>query len=620
MANVEFNDFKLPVDAYAAFDALSLKNLIIARLNANKIFTDQNYEGSNLSSIIDIIAYAYHVLLFYLNRTGAESTFTTAELYENINKIVKVVGYSPIGYQTAILPFQAAANASLPPNTYTIPRYSYFTVNGTFYSFNNDITFLKGTNGFEPLTDFQEQNLLYQGIFTEYPTYVATGEPYELLTLTIVDLEGQNTVIDHFNIDVYVKDNTAETPKWEKWDVTQSLFLERPNANVYEARLNENLRYEFKFGNNITGKQLNEGDEVAIYYLKSAKSQGEIGPGVLNANRLFRYSTARFNQIQADITPPNIALMTGTQMSALLFSNSDPSTKFVDVESPASIKNNAINTFRSQYRLITSSDFENFLSKNYSNLLASVKVVNNWDYLSGHMKYFFDLGVTKPNMESRVLFSQVKFADSSNSNNVYVYAVPRLEKTNSLTTRINYLNTAQKQLIINDMQSIKLTTSEIVVNDPIYVAVDLGVKTAIEELKPDISATTFLELTRNITAKRNPEALKAEVTQIFRNYFSTTKDNLGLFLSISELSNQILNIPGIDAISTKRVQSNGTVTSVPGVSLIIYNPVYPFDDIQIITQDTKLPYFKFPYLNNADRFLEKIQVVTPSIQLLDREY
>jgi hypothetical protein len=620
MANIQFNEFNLPIDAYAAFDALSLKNLIIARLNANNIFTDQNYEGSNLSSIIDIIAYSYHVLLFYLNRTGAESTFTTAELYENINKIVKLVGYSPIGYQTAILSFQAAANASLPPNTYTIPRYSYFTVNGTFYSFNKDITFLKTTNSYEVLTDLYEQNLLYQGIYTEYPTYVAAGEPFELVTLTVIDLEGQNTAVDHFNIDVYVRDNTLQTPKWEKWEPVQSLFLERPNATVYEVRLNENLRYEFKFGNNINGKQLNPGDEVAIYYLKSAKSQGEIGPGVLNGNRLFKFTTPRFSAIQADVTPANISLMSEDQHKQLIFTNSDPSTKFVEVESADSIKVNALNTFRSQFRLITTSDFENFLSRNYSNLLGSVRVINNWDYLSGHLKYFFDLGVSRPNTESRILYSQVKFADASNSNNIYIYAVPKLEKTNSLTTRINYLNNAQKQLIINDIQPIKLTTSEIVINDPIYMAVDIGVKSPTEELTTDISGTTVLELTRNVTAKRNPESLKAEVTRIFQEYFSTTRDNLGLFLSISDLSNAIISIPGVDDVRTKRVLSDGTIVTVPGISLLVFNPVYPFDDIQIITQDTQLPYFKFPYLNNADTFLNKIEVVTPSIQLLDREF
>ena len=69
MANKSnFTDYKLTTTGYASFDATSLKNYIITRLNENKVFTDQNFEGSNLSSVIDIIAYSYHVLLFYLNQ------------------------------------------------------------------------------------------------------------------------------------------------------------------------------------------------------------------------------------------------------------------------------------------------------------------------------------------------------------------------------------------------------------------------------------------------------------------------------------------------------------------------------------------------------------------------
>ena len=88
----KFLDFNLPQDAYVAFDAVSLKDYIVNRLDANEKFTDQNYEGSNLAAVIDIIAYSYHVLLFYLNNTASEVNFDQATLYENMNKIVKLIG------------------------------------------------------------------------------------------------------------------------------------------------------------------------------------------------------------------------------------------------------------------------------------------------------------------------------------------------------------------------------------------------------------------------------------------------------------------------------------------------------------------------------------------------
>ena len=614
-----FNNYDLPQNAYVAFDALSLKNLINARLNANNIFTDQNYEGSNISSIIDIIAYAYHVLLFYLNRTSSESTFTTAELFENINKIVKLLNYNPVGCQTAILSFLARATNNLLPGIYTIPRYSYFTINGVVYSFNKDVTFSKTSPDAEQLVDLQENNLLYQGSYSEYPIFTATGSPFEVLTLTVVSNGGSNALIDHFNIDVYVKDNTVSSPKWEKWNAVQSLFLEKSNSKSYEIRLNENQRYEIKFGNNVTGKGLNAGDEVAIYYLFSNGPSGEVGPGLLDNNSLFFYSTPQFNAMKADIIPSNLNLISDDQSSEIIFSNIDASTKFQDIESVESIKQNATNTFRSQYRLITTQDFINYISKNYSNIISSVQAVNNWDYISGHLKYYFDLGITKPNLESRVLFNQVKFADSCNFNNIYIYAVPKLEKLTSITTRANYLNSAQKQIVLNDIQQVKLATAEIIVNDPVYMAVDLGIALPGELLSPSTADTTYLEITREVTAKRNPEAIRDQVNQIFKNYFSTLKDNLGVLISLTDITNQIKALEGVKDIKTVRT-INGASIDVPGVSLLLYNPIYSETDIQIVTQDLQLPYFKFPFLHNPLDFINKIKVVTPSIQTLQREF
>ena len=50
-------DFKLKQDSYVAFDALTLKELIQSRLTEGGVYTDQSFEGSNMSSIIDVISY-----------------------------------------------------------------------------------------------------------------------------------------------------------------------------------------------------------------------------------------------------------------------------------------------------------------------------------------------------------------------------------------------------------------------------------------------------------------------------------------------------------------------------------------------------------------------------------
>jgi hypothetical protein len=263
------NSFDIPKGGYVAFDALSLRELIINRLNEQKIFTDQNFLGSNLSSIIDIIAYSYHTLIYYLNKTSTESMFSEAQLYENINRIVKLIDYSPIGYQTSTLTFNCSAE-SLTPGLYTIPRYSYVLTNDIPFSFNEDITFIKTTAGTESLNELAKQKILFQGIYQEYPLYSAAGDENEVV---ILDVAGSN--VDHFNIDVYVKSKI--TGVWEQYTKTTNLFLESGNAKKCEIRLNPYKRYEIKFGNGINGFKLETGDEVAVYYLVSGGENGVVG-------------------------------------------------------------------------------------------------------------------------------------------------------------------------------------------------------------------------------------------------------------------------------------------------------------------------------------------------------
>jgi len=83
-----------------------LKQLIRDRLTEGGTFTDQNFEGSNLNAIIDVVALSYHYLLFYLNSTSSQAMFNETTIYENMNRLVKLIGYNPVGYKTSLLSFK----------------------------------------------------------------------------------------------------------------------------------------------------------------------------------------------------------------------------------------------------------------------------------------------------------------------------------------------------------------------------------------------------------------------------------------------------------------------------------------------------------------------------------
>jgi len=617
------NQFTLPFNAYAAFDAVSLKQLMQQRLSEGGVFTDQIFEGSNFNSLLDVIAYSYHVLLFYLNKTGSESLFSQAQLYENMNKIVKTLGYNPIGNQTSILPFNCSADAELPKGVYTIPRYSYLTVNGINYSFQKDATFIKNSDSLEDLDQLTDSNLLYQGTFKEYPLYVATGEPFEEITLAVVDENGNNELLDHSSIDVYVYN--SKTLQWNQYNRVETLYLEAPPSLSYECRLNENQRYVLKFGDDVTGKKLQTGDVVAIYYLKSDGSRGEIGPNVINGNSLFLFNTVQFNQIYPSISQ-DLNTLNSNQISLLNFSNELASTTFKTVENVDSIRKNSSNTFKSQFRLITTEDFTNYINANFSNIINNVKVVNNWEYLAEHVRYLYNLGLKSPNQDSRVAFNQLTFADSCDFNNVYVYIVPKLQKTNSLQVNTNFLATGLKSNIINALQDVKMMTSEIIIMDPVYIAVSLGVGTPEEInnklLTTDIANETFLVVGRSPNSRFNEIEIKQKVFNIFNEYFDVMNNKLGQSIDVDLLTREILDIEGVTSVVTTRTVNDQAVTST-GLSLLLWNPVYSTskEDISVTTQPIKLSYFKIPYFYNLTNLLDYIRVVTPDAQEASlREY
>ena len=599
MANENLTDFTLPKKSYASFDALTLKQLIKDRLNEDGVFTDQIFEGSNISAIIDIIAYSYHTLLFYLNQTSNETLFSEASIYENMNRIVKLINYKPIGFQTSLLPFKVTANENINRNLYTLKRYSFFIVNGTYFSFKNDITFNKSLTETEELKSFAEDNLLFQGRYFEYPQQRAIGEDFEIVTLLVKDnINNEPIFIEDSSIDVYVLDVNAN--EYTYYTETDNLFLENPTAPVYEKRLNENGFYEIKFGDGVFGRRLNAGDQVFIYYLKSDGENGVVEPGALDGNTINYFTSVQFESIGKDIyRDKNFEFLTPDKLQDLSFTNTIESTFPKDKETVKEIQVNAPKLFTAQDRLVTNDDFNGFITKNFSNILDSYKVVNNKTFIQKYIQYYYDLGLDTPNEDPRFLFNQVKFSSSAELNNIYLFAVPKIRNVDEDNT-LNFLTLSQKNSIINSLEDKKLVTMEVIPQDPVYMGFNLGLeKNNIEKLNVDIINDTFLVLKRRISERVSEESLKQQADTIFKNYFKSLI--LGETVSLNELKVSILGLQGVDRIFTRRVDpnDNSTLNETPNISLLGFNAIYSDLDIRIYSNDTELDFFKYPFLFNG---------------------
>jgi len=599
MSIKNFTDFNLPQNAYATFDATTLKQLIIERLNESSVFRDQNYEGSNLNSFIDIVAVMYNVLLFYLNTTASETTFTTATLYENINKLVANIGYKPTGKQTSLTTLTLSGASGLPRGAYTLPKFSFINANGIIYTTIEDISFEKVSTSTEQLA--LNNNLLMQGTIAESSNFTALGEPYEVLPLISTLGVTDYLFIADNSFTIYVKSSDDET--WTEWSETSSLYLSNGLDKVYEKRLNENNNYEFKFGNNITGLSLKAGDAVKIFYVVSNGVQGVIGPSILNGNLFNLYNSSTFQEIVQDIYTGQITTIAPQQLQYLLPSNANSSSPVTDAESVDDIRNNAPKIFNLQNRLVTASDYEAYISKNFSSVVKGIKILSNDDFTSKYIKYFYTIGLTKPNDDCRVLFNQVNYSTSTNFNNVYCFCVPKISTILNEQTP-NYLNPTQKQLIINECNQRKDLTHNIICTDPVYKAFSFGVQQVNEIETIDNIDDTILVVKRDINSKLSINSLKSSIQTVISDYFNSL--TLGSVVNVATLTSNILALEGVKSLSTRRVS---TGYEVPQLSFTVWNPLYPEDDITITSQNVSLDVFMFPFFYNKLQLSTKITIV-----------
>lgn len=570
-------------NSYLAIDGISIDEQFKRNLNESSVFTDQNFAGSNLSIINKQFSYVFSLLLYNLNQNIHGGLYSETEIYENMNRILKFMSYKPIGYQTAFTPVDVIAGTTLAEGTYFIPRFSYVQKGGIRYSLMEDISFSK-TSSAESVVSTDV--VFYQGEVREFYISSTQGVASEKYIVTA----DASTYIDHNTIQVYVK----RAGLWEKWESTTSLFLNKGTEKVYDIRLNENKKYEITFGNNINGSQLNVGESIAVYYLKSSAKTGEIAANTFNRRVLTVYKSSQFSNILQDT-----ATVSNITSDGILITNTCPSSNFQEMETVAEMRTNAPNLFNSQFRLITENDYDVFIRSNFGNLIHDVKVLNNNDYLDTYIKYFHAMGLNDAELDSRALYNQLNFADSCNFNNIYGFVVPKYN------IGVNYVSPSQKTLMINTIKREKTLTSDFIVADPVYIYFDLAVNNTVAE-KPEDAISTVLTIKKNRNSKRNSEELRIEIANIIKSYFSPQSLKLGQTIDMLSITNSILGISDVDSITTNNIL---TGSSKQGIQFISWNPAFSTVSTTPVSTNIMLEVFQFPYFRNLSTIESRIVII-----------
>ena len=326
-SNLDFDQIKVTLKDY---------------LRSNSNFTDYDFEGSNLSTIIDVLAYNTYITSYNANMVANEVFIDSATLRENVVALARHIGYIPRSRKAAratISFFIDTSNITPTPSSLTLRKGPVASTSGSFgnqsfvFCILEDIT-VPVFNGIATFEDLE----VYQGTRLTSNFTFSSNNPNQRFILP-------NSGIDTDLISVIVRNNEQST-RSVKYSRQDSLFDIDKESKVFFLQEIEDERYELIFGDGIFGKKLEEGNFIEIGYITS---NGDSANGISQFTFAGRITYNR-NSIEYTITSGISLLTTG-----LIASGGE------NIESVESIKKYAPRIYASQNRALTANDYETLI-------------------------------------------------------------------------------------------------------------------------------------------------------------------------------------------------------------------------------------------------------------------
>lgn len=332
----------MPLVNFSNLDFEQVKTSLKEYLKSNSNFTDYDFEGSNLSSIIDVLAYNTYITSYNANMVANEVFIDSSTLRENVVALARNIGYVPKSRKAALatVTFDVdTADISPTPATITLKKGVVASSSGTFasqsfiFSILEDVT-IPVFNGIATFNELQ----IYEGVLLESNFTRSTRNLNQKYILP-------NSGIDTDLIRVTVKSNEFSTAS-TKYALQDSLFDINPESKVYYLQEISDERYELIFGDDIFGKALEEGNYITANYIVS---NGDAANGISNFNFSGRLTYTR-NGIEYNITS-GVSLLT----PGIIASGGQ------NIETVESIKKFAPRIYAAQNRALTSNDYETII-------------------------------------------------------------------------------------------------------------------------------------------------------------------------------------------------------------------------------------------------------------------
>lgn len=331
----------MPYTQVANLDFSDIKTSLVDYMRANSDFADYDFDGSALSTLLDVLAYNTYYTAFNTNMVVNELFLDSATLRDNVVSLAKQIGYSPRSATApkATVNFQITATSSgTQPDTVVLQRGTGFVTNfdNTLYQYvviDDQEASINGTIGNFGDIDIYEGTLLTQN-YT-----INTSLKNQRFVLN-------NRGLDTSSIRIKVYPQQGDT-NYITYQPASNILELTGTSEVFFVEEIEDEQYEIFFGDGVYGKKLANGNYVEVSYLVTSNA-------VTNGAKTFTFSgVLRPKASNANFT----YTASSTTVSAASGGSS--------VESVGSIKKSAPRAFAAQDRAVTSADYAAIINKIY---------------------------------------------------------------------------------------------------------------------------------------------------------------------------------------------------------------------------------------------------------------
>ena len=324
-------------------DFNNIKNNLKTYLQSQDILKDYNYEGSALSTLLDILAYNTQYNAYYLNMVANEMFLDSSLLRSSVVSHAKLLNYTP---KSAIAP-AAIVNLNInqvSSTSLTLPKFTSFmseAIDGVNYNFVTTDSYTVNVSSnqasFNNIT-------IKQGIPTTLSFVV------DSLTNPSYTFEIPEDLVDTTTLSVSVQVSSSNSTS-EIYDQASNYLNLTSDSKVYFLQESLTGTYQVYFGDGILGKKLTNGNIVNLTYIVTEGTSAAGANGFVLMDSVGGYS--------------NTSLISVAE-----------ATTGGEKESIESIKFQAPKSYASQNRAVSKNDYISAIQKN--NLGISFDAINVW--------------------------------------------------------------------------------------------------------------------------------------------------------------------------------------------------------------------------------------------------